>query len=301
MWEAIVWAIFCSLLTLGGVTMSLNPPDFAATRVMFFLAALVLLGRIAWWITFEYHFEHQLLTTILALALFCGVGLALICGLHWVAGREDRYKEQDMTPTAFLLTPETKLPALIDRTWKALQPFLSKSKQAERYTKKEGEQPMPAKSFLLADCTFDGRFKVGGNFEAFRNAFPDSGTATILMDIYPKDKPKVNMNMKLSGHWQGTTGMMPIISEDSVVFTLSEQMFTFYHKKPIIEYATKNMIRIYPGKEYVIELTGFPGFAVPLIPEILNIRTREGLTVTIPDFGSLKDRPGWYCASFKLG
>jgi hypothetical protein len=158
-----------------------------------------------------------------------------------------------------------------------------------------------ALSFLIAECTFDGRFEVIGNIEAFRQAYPESGSATIIMDIFPKDMPNENINLRISGNWQGTTGIMPVSAEDSVVFILPERMFVFYHKKPIIEYATNKMTHLYASKEYIIQLTGFPGFAIPLFPKMLNIRSREGVIITIPNFAPLKERPGWYYAIFKLG
>ncbi len=158
-----------------------------------------------------------------------------------------------------------------------------------------------ALSIFLADCTFDGKFEVIGNFEAFRKAYPESGSATIIMNIFPKDMPNENINIKIAGNWQGTTGIMPMDAEDSVVFILSERMFVFYHIKPIIEYATNKMTHLYAGKEYIIQLNGSPGFAIPLFPKLLNIRSHEGIIFTIPNFAPLKERLGWYYAVFKLG
>ncbi len=113
-------------------------------------------------------------------------------------------------------------------------------------------------SFLLADCTFDGQFDVQGNFDAFRKAFPESGNVFINIDIYPKNEPDQDINVKLNGHWHGTSGTMDVY-DDSIVFNAADRMFFLYHKKPTVEYATQKMTHLYANKEYEIQLTGIPG------------------------------------------
>jgi len=156
-------------------------------------------------------------------------------------------------------------------------------------------------SFLLADCTFDGYFKVRGNFEAFRKAFPESGSATVVIDIYPKDMPEEDISITLSGEWHGTSGMMHTYPDDSIVFSASEKTFLFFRKKPIIIQATKGMTQLLSTREYAIELMGIPGFGVDLFPEALSIRNREGLLFTISNFTLSKEHRGKYYATFRLG
>ena len=169
-------------------------------------------------------------------------------------------------------------------------------------TKAIPTQPKTPLSFLLADCTFDGRFEVQGNYEAFRKAFPQAGPLYIIMDFYPENEPKEIIEMQLSGRWQGTTGMVDIPSEDSIIFVDSERMFVLYHKKPIIEGATIQMTHLQSGKEYVVDFIGMPGFGgTPLFPLFINIRTHEGQLLTITNFILSKGPGHRYCyATFRF-
>jgi hypothetical protein len=121
------------------------------------------------------------------------------------------------------------------------------------------------------------------------------------MDIYPKDIPKQDISIKLSGRWHGTSGTMDPLSEDSIVFNAADRMFFLYHKRPIIEYATSKITHLYANKEYVIQLTGAPGFAVMMFPKYLAIRTHEGQLFVISKF-VLSKGPGhgWCYATFTI-
>ena len=86
--------------------------------------------------------------------------------------------------------------------------------------------------------------------------------------------------------------MIPQFSEDLVVFNLWDHRFLIFHKKPIIEQIPKTLSRLRKGKHYRVEITAFPGFAIPLFPESLILRTHEVeilvvISITVPD-------KGWY-------
>lgn len=153
-------------------------------------------------------------------------------------------------------------------------------------------------SFVLAECTFDAIFEIpSDSLQVFRRAFPGkTGTLTIILQVHQKDAPDQTARLQLAGDWQGTSGMITRYSEDSVIFTLSERRFTLLHKKPIVESVSNAMRKIEIGKQYSVEITGFPGFAVPLIPIQLSVRTHEGVLHSISDFRG-PDR-GWYLATF---
>lgn len=159
----------------------------------------------------------------------------------------------------------------------------------------ETKQPQ---SFILADCAFDGVFEISASgLQAFRRSFPgETGTLTIILQMHEKNAPDQTARLQLAGDWQGTTGMVSRYPENSVIFTLSERRFTLLHKKPIIEFVSSAMQKIEIGRQYTVELSGFPGFAVPLIPRQLTVRTHEGVLHSIKGFSG-PDR-GWYVATF---
>lgn len=155
-------------------------------------------------------------------------------------------------------------------------------------------------TFALVGCTFDAIFEIpADSLQNFQRAFPrESGTMTVILQVYQDDTKEQHARLQLTGDWQGTSGMIPRYSEDSVVFTLSDRRFTLLHKKPIIEYVPSAMRRLVPGRPYAIEMTAFPGFAIPLIPRQLTIRTHEGAPYEISTFTG-QDK-GWYSAALSL-
>ena len=153
-------------------------------------------------------------------------------------------------------------------------------------------------TFTLADCTFDAVLEISPDgLEKFRRAFPDeTGTLSIILNIFSNEFKGEYVRLQLTGKWQGTSGMTPIYQEDVVIFTLSERQFTLLHKKPIIEFVPHTMRHLSVGRHYKLELTAFPGFAVPLVPKKIFIRTHNGIVYSISDFTG-PDR-GWYFATF---
>lgn len=154
------------------------------------------------------------------------------------------------------------------------------------------------KSFVLADCTMDAAFEFPpGSLQKFRHAFPgETGTLSVILEIFQSGTPEQGARLQLTGDWRGTSGMVPRYSEDSIIFTLSEQRFTLWHKKPIVEHVPNTMGRLVTGRKYSIQITAFPGFAIPLIPKQLTVRTHEGVLYPIRDFKG-PDK-GWYSATF---
>jgi hypothetical protein len=89
MWENIVWAVFFGLpIAIGGLAMSLNPPEFTVARVCFIIAALVLLARFSWWISIEQQRISGILLISSLTAAFFLIGLFLGSGLHWINKRK---------------------------------------------------------------------------------------------------------------------------------------------------------------------------------------------------------------------
>lgn len=149
-------------------------------------------------------------------------------------------------------------------------------------------------SFSLADSSFDMVLNFPPNtIQTFQSAFPyGSGNLSVILHIAEERATEHHARLQLAGQWNGTTGLIPQFSEDLVVFNLSDRRFLIFHKKPIIEQIPKTLSRLRKGKHYRIEITAFPGFAIPLIPESLVLRTHEGeilavASITGPD-------KGWY-------
>ena len=155
-------------------------------------------------------------------------------------------------------------------------------------------------AFALADCTFDAIFEIpADSVQSFQHAFPrESGTITVILQVYQGGTKEQHARLQLTGDWQGTSGMIRRYSEDSVIFTLSERRFTLLHKKPIIEYVPSAMRRLVPGMQYTFEMTALPGFAIPLIPRQLTIRTHDGVPYTVSTFTG--PNKGWYSAALSL-
>ena len=155
-------------------------------------------------------------------------------------------------------------------------------------------------AFALADCTFDAIFEIpADSVQSFQHAFPrESGTITVILQVYQDGTKEQHARLQLTGDWQGTSGMMQRYSEDSVILTLSERRFTLLHMKPIIEHVPSAMRRLVPGMQYTIEMTALPGFAIPLIPRQLTIRIHEGVQHTVSTFTGPAN--GWYSAALSL-
>lgn len=157
-----------------------------------------------------------------------------------------------------------------------------------------------AETFALADCTFDAIFEIPtDSLQVFQRAFPqESGTTSVILHVYQSGTEAQHARLQLTGDWKGTSGIIPRYSEDLVVFTLSERRFTLLHKRPIIEYVPTAIRHLIPGRKYAIEMTAMPGFAIPLIPRQLTIRTHEGVLYTISTFTG--PNRGWYSAELSL-
>ena len=78
-------------------------------------------------------------------------------------------------------------------------------------------------AFALADCTFDAIFEIpADSVQSFQHAFPrESGTITVILQVYQGGTKEQHARLQLTGDWQGTSGMIRRYSEDSVIFTLS--------------------------------------------------------------------------------
>jgi hypothetical protein len=127
MWEAAVWAIIAILIGIGGVFMTLTPPEYTAARICLLLATGLLLCRFGYWMTVEHHFENKISMTIVAFALFGIIGAASIYGLRWVSDREYKFKMNAVKqPTAEEIAKEVI---------KGLVPGLLPSKKTESQPK----------------------------------------------------------------------------------------------------------------------------------------------------------------------
>lgn len=153
-------------------------------------------------------------------------------------------------------------------------------------------------SFTLAECTFDVKFEIPvEGLKTFSQSMPlESGTVTVIMNLSQGDKLDQNARIRLAGKWQGTSGLSPILAEDSLLFILSERLFVMLNKKPMMEYVSRSLRTLTVGEQYQLQLTAFPGFAIPLIPKGLFIRTHEGLIYSVSNFTGPSN--GWYFATF---
>ena len=154
--------------------------------------------------------------------------------------------------------------------------------------------------FSLADCTFDAIFEIPADgLKTFAKAFPGkAGAMTVIMNIFPEGQAESHARLQLTGDWSGTSGMMSRYSDNTVIFTEKERRFTLLHKKPIVEYVPSEMKQLIAGKRYRIDLTAFPGFAVPLIPKRITVRTHEGV---LHEFLNISGpERGWYTATLSL-
>ena len=92
--ENLIWSVVFGIpFAAGWVAMSLTPPDFTITRICFITAALVVLGRIGWWISIEHQFENKSLIVVSVSLAFVAIGFCLGCGLYWVDKRESIAKQ----------------------------------------------------------------------------------------------------------------------------------------------------------------------------------------------------------------
>ncbi len=150
--------------------------------------------------------------------------------------------------------------------------------------------------FALTDSSFDMVLVFPPNtIQTFRTAFPqENGNLTVIFHISEEGVPEHYARIQLAGQWNGTSGFIPQFSEDLVVFNLSDHRFFLFHKKPIIEHVPATLSRLKEGKRYRVDITAFPGFAIPLIPEKLQIRTHEGQLYNLTSITG-SDR-GWYSA-----
>lgn len=159
--------------------------------------------------------------------------------------------------------------------------------------------PSSVHTFSLAECSFDMILEIPvQGVETFRKAFPQgSGNLTVLLNI-SEDEVNQQAQLQLAGQWNGTSGMISHYSEDLIVYTLSEHRFTLLHKKPIIMSVPTNLTRLRAGGHYSVHLTAFPGFAIPLIPKEVHVRTHDGMLFRVYDFKG--DDKGWYSGTLSL-
>jgi len=104
MWEAIIWVVFAASISFGGINMSHTPPDYAAARICFSIAALILFLRLGWWIKCKYSLKDKRFWVSI-LADFIIVMVMWLCCFHWVSNSEHRFqtihasKKESKTPT----------------------------------------------------------------------------------------------------------------------------------------------------------------------------------------------------------
>ncbi len=81
MWENIIFAVlFGGSFAIGGIAMTLTPPEFTLARACFIFAALVILGRICWWISAELKPVNTMFFISLIISFFV-IGSVLAGGL----------------------------------------------------------------------------------------------------------------------------------------------------------------------------------------------------------------------------
>jgi len=87
MWEALVWTAIGVLIGLGVTMVSLTPAEYSIARISFSLAALILSGRLAWWLISK-HYVNKTKTIILAVVIVGLIGGGWVVTMKWVAERE---------------------------------------------------------------------------------------------------------------------------------------------------------------------------------------------------------------------
>jgi hypothetical protein len=95
-WETIIWTFFAALIGLGTWAITL-PPPYIFSRACFLLAALVLLGRLTWWLLVEADFKNGPMTFLLIFIIYAGVGIVLVSGFIWISNHERKTQETSKT------------------------------------------------------------------------------------------------------------------------------------------------------------------------------------------------------------
>jgi hypothetical protein len=109
MLEYLIWAAIPIFIGLGCFVMGITPPAYFIARFFFLLAALILLGRLGWYLAFEYP-GNKAQAIILAVIVFGIIGFVWVLSMKWVTEREHlegkQEKSIDKPNFTFVLTPQ---------------------------------------------------------------------------------------------------------------------------------------------------------------------------------------------------
>ncbi len=82
--------------------MSMSPPDFLVARVALSVAALLLTGRVGYWLTAELSKQNSMHTVIFAAVIFGAIGSLWVAAMLWVANREPKTQATDEKPPTLM-------------------------------------------------------------------------------------------------------------------------------------------------------------------------------------------------------
>ena len=80
-----VGALFALLVGAGFSVMSMTPPQYTLAEAFFTIAAIVLLGRTAWWVAFEHRPTASVgLPVLFCFVVFGSIGALWYTGMRWI-------------------------------------------------------------------------------------------------------------------------------------------------------------------------------------------------------------------------
>ncbi|RYZ77467.1 MAG: hypothetical protein EOP05_01700 [Proteobacteria bacterium] len=163
--------------------------------------------------------------------------------------------------------------------------------------KADGIAKMNAGSFSLLDATYD--LKLTGVTEK-SEPNNDKGRLLAIVDVADRtDVDNSNARFHLGGFWYGSDGIILVPQPDTVIFIRSEGTIQTIQKKPFIDQIRPGISKIYNTRKYLFRIFATPTIGLPLKPEFLIIRTREGINHVVTSFHPVA-QPGWYEAEFSF-
>ena len=232
--------------------MSLNPPDYMISRLCFVSAALVLLGRLGWWLATE-HFGNRLHGVALAFMVFGIIGVLLVVSMQWVSEREHAWNKQ-MAPKkeTSKIVPNQAHPSLHDLFKTDFNTLLSKPTEIKAKLINNNTITIYATEYF----DFQGKSKFLGYY------IPPSGLSDnsyiackLILDEYKNTMNHLESNTVIVG---GFTGDSQQTSSKDLLFSgrvyiYHDDMFSLQQLAALErEYQSRGLSVVFRGNEYLV-------------------------------------------------
>jgi hypothetical protein len=156
------------------------------------------------------------------------------------------------------------------------------------------EQLARAADFSLAESTFDLRLQVPHYYTENPHALGQK-RVFVIVNIRERGSEVILARFHLNGEWDRDDGIITRLKRDSVTYVKAESTIVMLQMNPVVEFVEPKLRQLVPGREYEIDLTADPGFAFPLTPSEVVIRTKSGVPYVLREFLSSR---GWYTSKF---